>query len=82
MKRWYYWLPPAVAGGALLLCSAPLGFGTASLLPEVPDEVYLALLKSCIGSFQLLGVVLLLAAALNYATRNSDGSKTVVMVKQ
>ena len=75
MKRWYYWLPPAVAGGALLLCSAPLGFGTASLLPAVPDEVYLALLKSCIGSFQL-------AAALNYATRNSDGSKTVVMVKQ
>lgn len=82
MKRWCYWLPPAVAGGALLLCSAPLGLGTAALLPAVPDEVYLALLKSCVGSFQLLGVMLLGTAALNYATRNSDGSRTVVMVKR
>lgn len=82
MKRWCYWLPPAVAGGALLLCSAPLGLGTAALLPAVPDDVYLALLKSCVGSFQLLGVMLLGTAALNYATRNSDGSRTVVMVKR
>lgn len=83
MKRLKYWLPPTLAGGVLLLLSAPLGYGVAGQMRMLAPDAYPILLQSSINAFQILGVLLVLAGSFNFATRNSSGSPiTIVIQKQ